>query len=89
MFWAPENLKTISGSKDEGRKSSCCLTDGHLSFEECQIGGKAQKIQKVELHFEATLCKTILDLMQYSLNKNHQHVNRTPSHVTFSRVLGS
>ena len=30
--------------KDEGRKSSICLTDGHLSFEECRIGGKAPKI---------------------------------------------
>ena len=33
-------------SKDEGRKSSFCLTDGHLSFEECRIGGKAPKIQR-------------------------------------------
>ena len=33
-------------SKDVGRKSSFCLTDGHLSFEECRIGGKAPKIQR-------------------------------------------
>ena len=33
-------------SKDEGRKNSFCLTDGHLSFEECRIGGKAPKIQR-------------------------------------------
>ena len=33
-------------SKDEGRKSSFCLTDGHLSFEECWIGGNAPKIQR-------------------------------------------
>ena len=33
-------------SKDEGRKSSFRLTDGHLSFEECWIGGKAPKIQR-------------------------------------------
>ena len=32
-------------SKDERRKSSFCLTDGHLSFEECRIGGKTPKIQ--------------------------------------------
>ena len=32
-------------NKDEGRKSSFCLTDEHLSFEECWIGGKAPKIQ--------------------------------------------
>ena len=31
-------------SKDEGRKSSFCLTDGLLSFEECRIGGRAPKI---------------------------------------------
>ena len=33
-------------SKDEGRKSSFCLTDGHLSFEECRIGDKAPKIRR-------------------------------------------
>ena len=42
----PDNLKTLSGSKDEGQKSSFCLTDGHLSFEECRIGDKAPKIQR-------------------------------------------
>ena len=36
--------KNTSGSKDEGRKSSFCLTDGHLSFEEYRSGGKAPKI---------------------------------------------
>ena len=44
-----KSQKQIRGdrwSKDEGRKSSCCLTDGHLSFEECQIGDKAPKIQR-------------------------------------------
>ena len=45
-FGAPKNLKTISGSKDEGRKSSFCLTDGHLSCEECRIGDKVPKIQR-------------------------------------------
>ena len=30
----------------ERRKSSCRLTDGHLSFEECRIGGKASKTQR-------------------------------------------
>ena len=33
-------------SKDQEHKSSFCLTVGHLSFEECCIGGKALKIQK-------------------------------------------
>ena len=31
-------------SHDEGRKSSFCLTEGHLSFENCWVGGKAPKI---------------------------------------------
>ena len=31
------------GSKDEGRKSSFCFTDGHVPFEECRIGDKAPK----------------------------------------------
>ena len=33
-------------SKDEGRKSSFRLTDGHMSFENCWVGGKAPKIQR-------------------------------------------
>ena len=33
-------------NKDEGRKSSFRLTDGHMSFEKCWIGGKAPKIQR-------------------------------------------
>ena len=33
-------------SKDEGRKSTFCFTDGHLSFEECRIGDKAPKRQR-------------------------------------------
>ena len=37
-------------SKDEGRKSSFCLTDGYLSFEECRIRGKAPKIRGFELY---------------------------------------
>ena len=33
-------------SKDDGRKSSLCITDGHMSFEKCWIGGKTPKIQR-------------------------------------------
>ena len=33
-------------NKDVGHQSSFCLTDGHLSFEECWIGDKAPKIQR-------------------------------------------
>ena len=35
---------------------------------------QSTKNTKVELHFEATLWKIILDLMQYSLNKGLQHL---------------
>ena len=42
--WEPvRSPKNTSGSKDVGRKSSFCVTDGHLSSEKCWIGGKAQK----------------------------------------------
>ena len=42
----PDESQKQEWSKDEGRKSSFCLTDGHLSFEECRIGDKAPKIQR-------------------------------------------
>ena len=44
-----KSQKQIRGdrwSKDVGRESSLCLTDGHLSFEECRIGGVAPEIQR-------------------------------------------
>ena len=33
-------------SKDVGRYSSFCIIDGHMSSQQCQIGGKAPKIQR-------------------------------------------
>ena len=53
-----ESQKQIRGdrwSKDEGRKSSFRLTDGHLSFEECWIGGKSTKNTRVELYSDVIL----------------------------------
>ena len=47
--------EVIDEARNEGRKSSFCLTNGHLSFEECRIGDKAPKNTKVELYSEATL----------------------------------
>ena len=38
----------------------------------CRIGDKSTKDTKVELYSEAILRKLILDLMLYSLNKDHQ-----------------
>ena len=39
-----------------------------------ELEANAPKIQKVELYFEVILFKTILVLMQYSLNKDLQHL---------------
>ena len=44
-------------SNDEGRKSSFCLTDGHLSFEECWIGGKAPKKKKGRVALRGDIVK--------------------------------
>ena len=38
--------EVIDEARTMGRKSSFCLTDGHLSFEECWIGGEAPEIQR-------------------------------------------
>ena len=73
-FQEVRSPKITNGSKDEGRKSSFCLTDGLLSFEESRIGDKSTKNTKVELYSEATLLKMILDLQQYLPNKDHQHL---------------
>ena len=40
--WNLTKVRSIS----DGRQSSFCITDGHLSFEECRIGGKAPRIQR-------------------------------------------
>ena len=60
-------------SKDEGRKSSFFLTDGHLSIRRMPNWRQNTKITNVELYSEVILWKTILDLTQYSLNRDHQH----------------
>ena len=44
-----KSQKQIRGdewSQDKGRKRSFCLTDGHLSFKACRIGGKTPKVQR-------------------------------------------
>ena len=38
--------EVIDEARNEGARVHFCLTDGHLSFEECRIGGKAPKIQR-------------------------------------------
>ena len=72
-----KSQKQIRGdrwSKDEGRKVHFCLTDGHLSFAECRIGENT-KNTKVELYSEVILWNMMMmDLTQYSLNKDHQHL---------------
>ena len=36
--------EVIDEARTKGAKVQFCLTDGHLSFEECRIGDKAPKI---------------------------------------------
>ena len=43
--WKDSSVGRDRWSKDEGRKSSFCLTDGHMSSKECWIGDKP-KIQR-------------------------------------------
>ena len=43
--WRKSEVTSDRWSKDEGCKSSFCLTDGHMSSEKCWIGDKAPKIQ--------------------------------------------
>ena len=47
--------EVIDEARNEGRNSSFCRTDGHLSFEECRIGGKSTKNTMAESYCEATL----------------------------------
>ena len=60
-------------SKDEGRKSSFRLTDGHVSFEECRIGGKTPKIQRSSCSPRWYSKRRFRVLCRCSLNKVHQH----------------
>ena len=55
-----EWIRSDRWCKEEGRKSSFCFSDGHMSSEKCQIGDKEPRIRKVELYSEATLWKMIL-----------------------------
>ena len=59
--------EVIDESKDERRKSSFRLNDGHLSSEKCWIGGKTPKIQR------SSCAPRWYCLPQYSLNKDLQH----------------
>ena len=42
-------------SKDDGRKSSYCITDGHMSFEKMLNWVQSTKSTKVELYSEVIL----------------------------------
>ena len=45
--WNTTKVRSKEVVIDEARtKVHFCLTDGHLSFEECRIGDKAQKMQR-------------------------------------------
>ena len=60
-------------SKDDGRKSSFLPHWWTSVIWRMPNRRQSTKNIKVELYSEATLWKMILDLMQYSQNKDHQH----------------
>ena len=65
-------------SMKQGRTAQKFTSPHRWTFvggEDCWIWGKAPKIQKVELFSEVIMSKLILDLMQYSRNKDHQDHN--------------
>ena len=65
--------EVIDEARTKGRKVHFASLIDIMPFEECRIGGRSTKNTKVELFSEVTLQKTIRGLMQYSLNKDHQH----------------
>ena len=67
-------IRSDRWSKDEGRYSSFCIINGHMSSEKCWIGDKTPKIQRSSCTPRRRCEETILDLMQYSQNKDHQHL---------------
>ena len=38
--------EVIDEARTKGEKVHFCINDGHLSFEDCRIGGKAPKVQR-------------------------------------------
>ena len=82
-------------SKDEGRKSSFCLTDGHVSSEKCWIRGKAPKIQRSSCiprryceRWFWTWCSIhrtrIISITNDSNNSHGYHIQTTKVHKTNS-----
>ena len=47
----------IDEATTKGRNVHFCLTDGHLSSEECRIGDKAPKIQRSSCYFRGDIVK--------------------------------
>ena len=66
--------EVIDEARTSGAKVHFCIIHGHMSFEKCWIGGKTPKIQRSSLYSEVILYKIMRDLMQYSLNKDLQHL---------------
>ena len=65
-------------SKDDGCKSSFCITDGHMSFEKCRNGDKRTKIQRSSCTLWWYCKKRFWVFLQYSLNKDLQHLKWQP-----------
>ena len=56
LHLAQENsIRTFTFAKNEGRKSSFRLTDGHMSFEKMLNWRQSTKNTKVELYSEVIL----------------------------------
>ena len=58
----------IDEARTKGEKVHFALLMDICLLKNAEFGGKT-----VELYSEVILCKTIRGLMQYSLNKGHQH----------------
>ena len=65
--------EVIHESRKEGRKVLFASLMDICHLKNAELEAKP-KNSKVELYSEAILCKMILDLVQYSLNKDHQHL---------------
>ena len=62
--------EVIDEARKEEKNGAFCLTDGHLSFDECRIGDETPEVQGSSCAPKATLWKTIGALMQYLQSKD-------------------
>ena len=65
--------EVIDEERTNGRESSFCITNGHISFERMSNGRQSTKNARVQLYSEGILYKTIQGLALCSLNKDRPH----------------